>query len=240
MLPSRSSSHRAALASALLLALASTSSFASTMTGDDDELHYDDAGHATLTLDGANGTRIRNVAEGTEPTDAVNLNQMEAGDMMAVAAAKKYADVGDDATLAAANAHADAGDAATLTASRAYTDTTATQTLASAKTYTDQKFAAWNDSFTQMQQQLDRRFANTDKRIDKVGAMGTAMTQMAVNAAIGNSAAGRVAIGIGGQGNQGAVSIGYGKRIGDRASFSFGASFSGGESSAGAGFGFDL
>ena len=93
MLPSRSSSHRAALASALLLALASTSSFASTMTGDDDELHYDDAGHATLTLDGANGTRIRNVAEGTEPTDAVNLNQMEAGDMMAVAAAKKYADV---------------------------------------------------------------------------------------------------------------------------------------------------
>ncbi len=30
------------------------------------------------------------------------------------------------------------------------------------------------------------------------------------------------------------------RRIGDRASFSFGASFSGGESSAGAGFGLDL
>jgi hypothetical protein len=37
-----------------------------------------------------------------------------------------------------------------------------------------------------------------------------------------------------------AVSIGYGKRIGDRASFSLGASLSSGESSAGAGVGFDL
>ena len=51
---------------------------------------------------------------------------------------------------------------------------------------------------------------------------------------------GRIAIGVGAQGSEGAVSIGYGKRIGDRASFSFGASFSSGESSAGAGFGFDL
>ena len=42
------------------------------------------------------------------------------------------------------------------------------------------------------------------------------------------------------QGGQGAVSIGYGKRIGDRASFSLGASFGSGESSVGGGFGFDL
>ena len=210
------------------------------MSSNANGVQYDDASHGTVTLDGANGTRIKNVAEGTDPTDAVNLNQMEAGDMMAVAAAKKYADVGDDATLAAANAHADAGDAATLTASRAYTDTTATQTLASAKTYTDQKFAAWNDTFTQYQQQVDRRFAQTDKRIDQIGAMGSAMTQMAVNAANGASAKGRIAVGVGAQGGQGALSIGYGKRIGDRASFSLGASFASGESSAGAGFGFDL
>jgi hypothetical protein len=49
-----------------------------------------------------------------------------------------------------------------------------------------------------------------------------------------------MAIGVGAQGGQGAVSIGYGKRIGDRGSFSVGASFGKGESSAGAGFGFDL
>ena len=66
------------------------------------------------------------------------------------------------------------------------------------------------------------------------------MTQMAVNAANDASAKGRIAVGVGAQGGQGALSIGYGKRIGDRASFSLGASFASGESSAGAGFGFDL
>ena len=87
---------------------------------------------------------------------------------------------------------------------------------------------------------MDKRFAQTDQRIDRIGAMGAAMTQMAVNAAAGASPNGRIAIGVGGQGGQGAVSIGYGKRIGDRASFSAGASFASGESSVGAGFGFDL
>ncbi|PZQ31997.1 MAG: adhesin, partial [Stenotrophomonas acidaminiphila] len=44
----------------------------------------------------------------------------------------------------------------------------------------------------------------------------------------------------GAQGGEGAVSIGYGKRVGARASFSLGASFSSGESSVGGGFGIDL
>src|SRR5690606_29379944 len=147
---------------------------------------------------------------------------------------------GDATTLVSANAHADAGDAATLTSAQAYADAGDAATLSSANAYTDQKFAAWNDSFDQFQQQTDQRFAQTDRRIDKIGAMGAAMTQMAVNAAIGGSPRGRVAIGVGTQGGQGAVSIGYGKRIGDRGSFSVGASFASGESSAGAGFGFDL
>jgi hypothetical protein len=97
-----------------------------------------------------------------------------------------------------------------------------------------------NDSFTQYQQEVGRRFAQTDKRISQVGAMGAAMTQMAVNASNGSGPNGRLAIGMGAQGGQGAVSIGYGKRVGDHGSFSLGASFSRGESSAGAGFGFDL
>ena len=222
MLPSRSSSHRAALASALLLALTSTRSFASTMAGDDDDLHYDDAGHATLNLDGANGTRIRNVAEGTEPTDAVNLNQMEAGDMMAVAAAKKYADVGDDATLAAANVHADAGDV---------------QTLAASKAYTDQKFAVWNDTFAHYQQQVDLRFDRTDARIDRSGAMQTAMAQMTASAA-GVRTVNRMAVGVGAQNGKAALSLGYQRTLGDKAALTIGAAFSGNERSAGVGYGF--
>ncbi|HRO64408.1 hypothetical protein [Thermomonas sp.] len=70
--------------------------------------------------------------------------------------------------------------------------------------------------------------------------MGTAMTQMAVNAAMSNSPRGRLATGVGAQGGQGAVSIGYGRRVGTSGSFSLGASFASGESSVGAGFGFDL
>ena len=199
------------------------------------------------------------VAQMVAAGDAATLEQAnahaDAGDAATLEQANAHADAGDAATLESANAHADAGDvatltaaqtfattgdAATLTASKSYTDTTATQTLASAKSYTDSKFAAWNDTFTQYQQQVDRRFAQTDRRIDQIGAMGSAMTQMSVNAANGNGAKGRIAIGIGTQGSQGAVSIGYGKRLGDRGSFSLGASFSSGESSAGAGFGFDL
>ena len=205
-----------------------------------------------------------------EDGDAETLEQAnahaDAGDAATLDSAQQYADAGDAATLEAANGYtdtreqavrsdmaaadastlqaantrADAGDAATLTAAKTYTDTTATQTLTSAKSYTDSKFAAWNDTFTQYQEQVDRRFIQTDRRIDKIGAMGTAMTQMSVNAANGHGPNGRIAIGVGGQGGQGAVSVGYGKRIGDRASFSVGASFASGESSAGAGFGFDL
>ena len=222
MLPSRSSSHRAALASALLLALASTSSFASTMAGDDDDLHYDDADHATLTLDGANGTRIRNVAEGTEPTDAVNLNQMEVGDMMAVAAAKKYADVRDDLILAAANKHAAVGD---------------TQTLVASNAYTDQKFAVWNDTFAHYQQQVDLRFDQTDARIDRSGAMQTAMAQMTASAA-GVRTVNRMAVGVGAQNGKAALSLGYQRALGDKAALTIGAAFSGNERSAGVGYGF--
>ena len=59
-------------------------------------------------------------------------------------------------------------------------------------------------------------------------------------AAVGGGPRGRMAIGIGTQGGAGAVSIGYGKRLGDRGSFTLGAAFGGGEGSAGAGFGFDF
>ena len=174
------------------------------------------------------------------PAGVMDTAYVDAGDAATLEAAEQYADAGDAATLASANAHADAGDAATLTSSKTYTDSKSSQALASANAYTDSKFAAWNDTFTKYQQQVDRRFAQTDMRIDQIGAMGSAMTHMAVNAANGNSPKGRIAIGVGAQGSQGAVSIGYGKRVGDRGSFSLGASFAGGESSAGAGFGFDL
>ena len=162
---------------------------AAAFAADGDGVRYDDASRATATLEGENGTQIKNVAAGTDSTDAVNVAQMENRDSQVLAAARKMFEGAQDL--------AGAGDAATLTASKAYTDTTATQALNSAKAYTDAKFAAWTDTFAQYRQQADARFAHTDRRIDRIGAMGSAMTHMAVNAANGTSAKGRIAIGIG-------------------------------------------
>ncbi len=138
--------------------------------------------------------------------------------------------------LATSNAYADAGDAVTLTASKTYTDTQAASTLQSANAYTDQKFVAWNDAFDQFQQQTDRRFAQTDRRIDRSGAMQTAMAQMTASAA-GVRTVNRMAVGVGAQNGKTAVSIGYQRAIGDKAAFTVGGAFSGGESSAGVGYG---
>ncbi len=170
------------------------------------------ADHAQATADHAQTSA--DAAQSTANTALTVANN-------AVGAANTYTDTRE----AAIRSDMTAGDAATL---------------ASAKSYTDQRFVAWNDTFSQYQQQVDRRFAQTDQRIDRVGAMSTAMTQMAVNAAMSNSPRGRIAIGVGAQGGQGAVSIGYGRRLGDRGSFSLGASFAHGESSVGGGFGIDL
>ncbi|MCY1459693.1 hypothetical protein D9M71_771860 [compost metagenome] len=73
-----------------------------------------------------------------------------------------------------------------------------------------------------------------------MGAMTSAMTNMAMNAAGGQSANGRVAVGVGFQGGEKALSVGYGRRLGSRGSFSLGGAFGGGEKSAGMGFGMDL
>jgi autotransporter adhesin len=174
---------------------------------------YDSDDQASLTLGGANGTRISNVANGVAATDAANVGQMQAGD------------------------------ADTLQAANEYTDNTATETLTSANAYTDQRFAeltGLSDSFDTFRGEVDRRFQQQDRRIDKQGSMSSAMLNMAMNASGSQSPRGRVAAGVGFQGGERALSVGYAKRIGERVSFSLGGAFSGSEKSAGMGFGVDL
>ncbi|HJR72132.1 MAG TPA: YadA-like family protein, partial [Luteimonas sp.] len=115
-----------------------------------------------------------------------------------------------------------------------------TQTLSSAQAYTDIRFNAIEDDFNAFRGQVDRQFQLQDERMNQIGALGTAMTQMTANAANGNSARGRIAVGAGFLGGEQAISIGYGKKIGERASFTLGGAFSGDEKSAGIGFGVDL
>jgi autotransporter adhesin len=153
---------------------------------------------------------VTNVADGVDASDAATVGQVQAANSQ---------------TLASANS---------------YTDTTATKTLDSAKSYTDQRFDMLNDRFTELGRDIDRRLGRQERRLDRQGAMSSAMMNMALNAAGSRSPRGRIAVGAGWQNGQNALSIGYGKQIGERASFSFGGAFSGDDRSAGAGFGIDL
>ena len=164
---------------------------------------YDQDAGDTLTLKGANGTTISNVANGVVATDAVNKGQM------------------------------DAGDAATLQSANSYTNTTATQTLSSANAYTDAKFAAWNDQFDA----VNDRFRQQDQRIDRMSAMSGAYAGMAMNTS-GLAGRNRVGVGVGGQGGESALAVGYQRAIGNRASVSIGGAISGGEKSVMGGAGF--
>lgn len=123
--------------------------------------------------------------------------------------------------------------------SRAYTDTKAQETLKESKAYTDSRIADVWGGMDDMSRQVNMRFGQLDRRIDRQSAMTSAMVQMATNAGGSRSEFGRVGAGIGWSGGQRALSVGWSKSIG-RGSFSFGGAISGGESSAGIGFGIDL
>jgi autotransporter adhesin len=157
-----------------------------------------------------NERRVTNVAAGTAGTDGANVAQMQAAD------------------------------AATLNSANTYTDQRATTTLNSANAYTDARMQAFSDQFTLLQDDITHRLNKQDERIDAQGAMGAAMLNMAINAANSRSDNGRLGVGAGWQNGESALSIGYSKKIGDRASFSLGGAFSSEDASAGVGFGIDL
>ncbi|ATE72587.1 YadA-like family protein [Lysobacter capsici] len=172
---------------------------------------YDDASRSQVSLQGAGGTRVSNVAAGTAPTDAANVAQVQAGDA---------------ATLSSANAHADAGDVNTLRSANTYTDSRVTQML-----------AAPTEAVNRLRDDMNWRFNKQDQRIDRMGAMTSAMVQMSASAA-GLRTTNRVAVGAGFQGGEQALSIGYQRAISDRATVTVGGAFSDSESSVGIGAGF--
>lgn len=154
----------------------------------------------TVSVGSAGAERqITNVAAGTQGTDAVNVNQMTAGDA---------------------------------------------QTLSSANAYTDKRFNAVNalsDDFSAFRKDVDQRFGQMDRQINRGNAMSAALAGMSANAVAGaNGTRGRIAVGVGLQGGERAMSVGYGKRVGDRVTFSLGGAFSGSEKAVNAGFGMDL
>lgn len=129
-------------------------------------------------------------------------------------------------TDAANVAQVQSGDAQTLRSANAYTDSRVTQML-----------AAPTEAINELRDDMNWRFNKQDRRIDKLGAMTSAMVQMSASAA-GLRTPNRVAVGAGFQGGQQALSIGYQRAISDRATVTLGGAFSDSESSAGIGVGF--
>jgi hypothetical protein len=147
---------------------------------------------------------------------------MDAGDAQTLVAANAHADAGDATTLASANTHADAGDASTLSAANAFT--------------TD-AVGALSDSFDTFRSDVNHEFDVQDRRISKIGAMGTAMSTMAMDAA-GLAGENRVAVGGGFQSGQSAVALGFQHTFNNNhANVSLSGSFASGESSVGVGAG---
>src|SRR5690606_38217346 len=97
-----------------------------------------------------------------------------------------------------------AGTADTDAANVGQVNTAAAQTLSSANAYTDQQFAVWNDNFEAFRGDVERRFHDVDRRLDRQGAMGAAMLNMATSAA-GIRTQNRVGVGVGFQGGESAL-----------------------------------
>jgi hypothetical protein len=151
----------------------------------------------------------------------------------------KLADSQAQQAMASSNQYTDQQTREALQSANTYADAQSTQTLSSAKAYTDQALANYvtTDSFDQYQQQVNARFHDQDKRIDRISAMSTAMVQMAASAA-GIDTPNRVGLGVGNSGGESALSIGYQRALGKKATITIGGSVSGSESSVGAGVGF--
>ncbi|HRO27787.1 MAG TPA: YadA-like family protein, partial [Luteimonas sp.] len=221
-----------------------------------------DLGEAELAADGSAGTATLDTGGGTSTTGSGSV--AVAHGQGAVATHATATAVGDGATATASNSVAlgqgsvadrantvsvgsagnerqvtnvAAGTQATDAVNVAQLESTATQAVSTANAYTDQKFAAWNDSFSAYQSQLEQRFTDQDRRIDRQGAMGAAMLNMATSAA-GIRTDNRVGVGVGFQGGQSALSVGYQRALSDRATLTIGGAFSGDEKSVGVGAGF--
>lgn len=189
-------------------------------TGSDElAVHYDSSDKSQVTLAGADGTRVSNVADGVEATDAANVRQVQTAKQEAIDAANDYADAGDARTLNQAERYADAGDAAVKDWAKAYTDDVAARTLHDANAYTDWRFKQLNDRFA------------------RVNAMGTAQASMAANFRGNNS----VSAGVGFSGGHNALAVGY-RHIAENGhtSFSVHGAIAGSERSVGVGVGYSF
>jgi hypothetical protein len=143
-------------------------------------------------------------------------------------------------SVAQAKTYTDQQTQEALQSAKVYTNAASAQTLSAANAYTNAALSSYvtTDQFNQFQAQVGARFSQQDHRIDTLGAMNAASTQMAINTA-GLDGDNRVGIGGGTYNGQQAGSVGYEHLFNNhRASVSVGAAVGGGQTSGGVGVGF--
>jgi hypothetical protein len=143
-------------------------------------------------------------------------------------------------SVAQAKTYTDQQTQEALQSAKVYTNAASAQTLSAANAYTNAALSSYvtTDQFNQFQAQVGARFSQQDHRIDTLGAMNAASTQMAINTA-GLDGDNRVGIGGGTYNGQQAGSVGYEHLFNNHhASVSVGAAVGGGQTSGGVGVGF--
>jgi len=95
---------------------------AGTSTSDPLAVNYDSSGKTSVTLAGAGGTQIHNLAAGSASTDAANVGQVQAAQQAAVSTADDYTDTQVQQVRSWAQSYTDAQTAAALHEANAYTD----------------------------------------------------------------------------------------------------------------------
>jgi hypothetical protein len=122
-----------------------------------------------------------------------------------------------------------------LVSARHYADGTARQAANEAKTYTDQRVAGLvaNADFDVFKADVNLRFNTLGTRLNRVGAMGTALAGMAGAIAAASPTDSRISAAVGGYRGQGALALGFAQRIPGQGALLLAGSLAGGGESSG-------
>jgi hypothetical protein len=217
---------------------------------------YDDSSKSQVTLGGASGTVVSNVAAGSIAAgsmDAINGGQLsdiqdrlqeqlgglnDRMDNIADGLGNVGNFDGDMANERISNLAPGIED--TDAANLGQVKEAATQAVSTANAYTDAKFDVLNADLQNFKGEVSARFERMDQRIDRIGAISAASTQMAIGLGGVQAGEGRIGAGVGFQNSRSALSVGYAQGVSDRVRVSVGTAFSGSESNYGAGVGVSL
>ena len=102
-----------------------------------------------------------------------------------------------------------------LVTAKRYADTGNQSILSSANAYTDRKLTDFTTTgdFDAFRDQVNQLFHTVNTRLDRVGAMGSALSGMAGAIAAAPNTQNRICAAVGGYGGQGELAVGYSYRF---------------------------